>query len=86
MIQTASMMVWVRLSIVDDEEVETGAMAAELDGESVVVKLMVGLVGITRLVLPVAVLSVVVSAAVVTEESWVGSEDGTEDVVTSDEI
>jgi hypothetical protein len=76
--QTASMMVWVWLSIVDDEEVEIDTIVAELDGEGVVVKLMVGLVGITWLVLSVAV--------VVVEESWVGSEDGTEDVVTSDEV
>jgi hypothetical protein len=45
--QTASMMVWVWLSIVDDEEVEIDTIVAELDGEGVVVKLMVGLVGIT---------------------------------------
>jgi hypothetical protein len=76
--QTASMMVWVRLSIVD-EEVEIDAAAVELNGEDVVVKLVVGLVGMTWLVLSVAV-------AVVVEEGWIRSEDGIEEVAASDDV
>ena len=45
--QTASMTVSVRLSLVDDEEVEADTAVAELNGESVVIKLVVGLVEMT---------------------------------------
>jgi hypothetical protein len=75
---TASMTVWVRLSLVDDEEVEADTAVVELNGEGVVIKLVVGLVEMTWLVLSLAV--------VVVEESWAGSEDETEDVETSDEV
>lgn len=75
--QTTIMMVSVRLSIVDDEEMETDTAAVELDGEGVV-KLVVALVRMTWFVLSEAV--------VVVEESWVGNEDGIEDVATSDEV
>ena len=76
-VQTTIMMVSVRLSIVDDEEMETDTAAVELDGEGVV-KLVVALVRMTWFVLSEAV--------VVVEESWVGNEDGIEDVATSDEV
>ena len=75
---TASMTVWVWLSLVDDEEVEADTAVVELNGEGIVIKLVVGLVEMTWLVLSLAV--------VVVEESWAGSEDGTEDVETSDEV
>lgn len=75
---TASMTVWVRLSLVDDEEVEADTAVVELNGEGVVIKLVVGLVEMTWLVLSLAI--------VVVEESWAGSEDETDDVETSDEV
>jgi hypothetical protein len=76
--QTASMTVWVRLSLVDDEEVEADTAVVELNGEGAVIKFVVGLVEMTWLVLSLAV--------VIVEESWAGSEDGTEDVETSEEV
>jgi hypothetical protein len=45
--QTPRMMAWVRLSIVNDEEVEADAATVELNGEEVSIEVEVGLVGMT---------------------------------------
>jgi hypothetical protein len=68
----------VRLSIVGDEVVDDDIAVGELKEEEDAVGVAIGLVGVTWLVLSVAV--------VVVEESWVGTEDEIEVVTTLDEV